>query len=75
MVASIESSIRGIKHGPHRPQLIICDDLEDLDIVKTRKRDKMFQWLMGATYSSRRKNTRLIVIGTRLHNDSIITPP
>jgi predicted phage terminase large subunit-like protein len=74
MVASIESSIRGIKHGPHRPQLIICDDLEDLDIVKTQEsRDKMFQWLMGDIIPLGEKDTRLIVIGTRLHNDSIIT--
>ena len=34
--ASTETSVRGIRHGPHRPQLIICDDIEDLQSVKTR---------------------------------------
>ena len=73
MVASIENSIRGIRHGAHRPDLIICDDLEDLDIVKTQEsRDKMFNWLTGDIMPLGDKHTRLIVIGTKLHNDSII---
>lgn len=72
-VASIDNSIRGIKHGAHRPDLIIADDLEDLDIVKTQEsRDKMFNWLTGDIIPLGDKDTRLIVIGTKLHNDSII---
>jgi predicted phage terminase large subunit-like protein len=72
-VASIENSIRGIKHGAHRPDLIICDDLEDLDIVKTAEsREKMYKWLTGDIIPLGDKDTRLIVIGTKLHNDSII---
>src|SRR3989344_2121518 len=72
-VASIDKAIRGIKHRQHRPDLIICDDLENLDIVKTQEsRDKTFNWLMGDVIPLGDKNTRLIVIGTRLHNDSII---
>jgi len=73
MVASIENSIRGLKHGAHRPDLIICDDLEDLDIVKTAdSRKKMFDWLTGDVIPLGDKDPRLIVIGTKLHNDSII---
>ncbi len=73
-VASIESSIRGIKHGAHRPDLIICDDLEDLDIVKTSEsRDKMYKWLTGDIIPLGDKSTRLVVIGTALHHDSLIT--
>lgn len=72
-VASIDNSIRGIKHGSHRPDLIIADDLEDLDIVKTQdSRDKMFNWLTGDIMPLGDVGTRLIVIGTKLHNDSII---
>lgn len=72
-VTSIESSVRGIKHGPHRPQLIICDDLEDLDIVKTQEsRDKLFKWFTGDIAPIGEKETRRIVIGTRLHNDSLL---
>ncbi len=72
-VASIDNSIRGIKHGPHRPDLIICDDLEDLDIVKTAEsRKKMFDWLTGDIMPLGDIDTRLIVIGTKLHNESLI---
>ncbi len=72
-VASIDNSIRGLKHGANRPDLIICDDLEDLDIVKTAdSRKKMFDWLTGDVIPLGDKETRLIVIGTKLHNDSII---
>jgi predicted phage terminase large subunit-like protein len=73
-VASVESSIRGIKHGAHRPDLIICDDLEDLDIIKTAEsREKMFKWLTGDVIPLGDKDTRLVVIGTALHHDSLIT--
>jgi predicted phage terminase large subunit-like protein len=73
-VASVESSIRGIKHGAHRPDLIICDDLEDLDIVKTAEsRDKMYKWLTGDIMPLGDKHTRFVVIGTALHHDSLIS--
>ena len=73
MVASIDGSIRGIKHGAHRPDLIICDDLEDLNLVKTQEsRDKLFDWLTSDIIPLGDIDTRLIVIGTKLHNDSVI---
>ncbi len=38
---SCGESIRGIRHNEHRPDLIICDDVEDLASVKTKEgRDK-----------------------------------
>jgi len=44
IVASCEQSVRGMRHGPHRPDLIICDDVEDLQSNKTREgRDKTVQ--------------------------------
>ncbi len=73
MVASVDGSIRGIKHGAHRPDLIICDDLEDLNLVKTQEsRDKLFDWLTSDIMPLGDIDTRLIVIGTKLHNDSVI---
>ena len=62
-VASIDKAIRGIKHRQHRPDLIICDDLENLDIVKTQEnRDKTFNWLMGDVIPLGDKNTRLMIL-------------
>ncbi len=72
-VASIDKPVRGMQHGEHRPDLIICDDLEDLDTVRTREnRDKIYDWLMGDVLPLGDKDTRLMVIGTRLHEDSIM---
>ncbi|MCP6718752.1 MAG: hypothetical protein KJI71_00790 [Patescibacteria group bacterium] len=70
-VASVEQSIRGLKHGEHRPDLIICDDIEDLDSIRTKEnRDKTYAWLTGDVIPSGDQNTRLIIIGNLLHEDS-----
>ncbi len=72
-VASIDKSIRGQKHRQYRPDLIITDDLENLDTVRTQEsRDKIYNWLMGDIIPMGDKNTQLVVIGTKLHEDSLI---
>lgn len=71
--ASSEQSIRGLRHGENRPDLIICDDVEDLVSVKTREgRGKIYDWLTGDVIPAGDKNTRLIVIGNLLHEDSLL---
>lgn len=71
--ASTETSVRGIRHGPHRPQLIICDDIEDLQSVKTKDgRDKTYQWLMGEVIPAGGPKTRTFVIGNLLHEDCLL---
>ena len=73
MAASLETPVRGLKHKSYRPSLIIIDDLEDLSFVKSREnRDKAFNWLFGDVMPMGEINTRVIVIGTRLHDDSLI---
>lgn len=74
MAASTETSIRGIRFGEHRPDLIICDDVEDLQSVKTKEgRDKIYNWLMGDIIPAGNPGlTRLIVIGNLLHEDSLL---
>lgn len=72
-VASSEQSIRGIRHHEHRPDLIICDDVEDITSTKTREgRNKTYQWLKGEVIPAGDKNTRLIVVGNLLHEDSLL---
>jgi hypothetical protein len=72
-VASSGASVRGLKHRQHRPDLIICDDLEDLETAKTQEgRDKIYKWLTGDVIPAGDKATRLIVIGNRFHHDSLI---
>ena len=70
---STEQSIRSFRHMQYRPQLIIADDLEDLESVKTIDgRDKLYGWLIGDVIPAGAKNTRLIVIGGILHEDSLL---
>lgn len=72
-VASMEQSIRGLRHNQHRPDLIICDDIEDLQSVRTyESRQKTYHWLTGEVIPGGGLNTRLIVIGNLLHEDSLV---
>ncbi|MEI6352834.1 MAG: phage terminase large subunit [Candidatus Nomurabacteria bacterium] len=72
-IASSDQSIRGLRHNEHRPDLIICDDVEDVQSTKTREgRDKTYNWLHGEVIPSGDKNTRLIIVGNLLHEDSLL---
>ena len=71
--ASSEQSIRGIRHHQYRPEIIICDDVEDLASVKTREsRQKTYQWLTGEVIPAGDRNTQLVIVGNLLHEDSLI---
>lgn len=71
--ASTEQSIRGMRHGQYRPDLIICDDIEDLGSVQTMEsRDKTYRWFTGDVVPSGDKDTRVIVVGNLLHEDSLV---
>lgn len=73
IAASSEQTIRGMRHGAYRPDLIICDDVEDLNSTKTREgRDKTYNWFTGEIMPSGDKNTKVIVIGNLLHEDSLL---
>ncbi len=71
--ASTEQSIRGMRHGQYRPDLIICDDVEDLASVKTMEsREKTHKWFSGDVVPAGDVNTRIIVVGNLLHEDSLV---
>lgn len=66
-------SIRGLRHLQNRPDLIICDDVEDLNSVKTREgRNKSYDWLTGDVVPAGTTNTKYIIIGNLLHEDSLM---
>jgi len=72
-VASSEQSIRGARHNQHRPDLFICDDVEDVQSTKTREgRNKTYNWLRSEVVPAGDKNTRLISVGNLLHEDSLL---
>ncbi len=72
-VASREQSIRGITHNQHRPDLIILDDVENQDSVRTLEmRNKMHSWFRKDIMPLGTLRTKMIVIGNLLHEDSLI---
>lgn len=73
MVASSEQSIRGIRHGENRPDLVICDDIEDLASVKNKDgRDKTYNWFSGEVLPIGDKESKIVIVGNLLHEDSLL---
>lgn len=73
MAASTEQSIRGSRHWQHRPDLIIVDDAEDQNSVKTREgRNKTYAWFTGEVVPAGDQSTKIIVMGNLLHEDSLL---
>lgn len=75
MVLAIGSGmkVRGLKHKETRPDLVICDDLENDEIVLSRERRERFErWFNGALIPSMAKDARIIIIGTILHQASLM---
>jgi predicted phage terminase large subunit-like protein len=71
--ASTDQSIRGIRHLEHRPDLVICDDVEDLTSVQNREgRDKTYRWLTGEVLPIGDQSTKILIVGNLLHEDSLL---
>lgn len=70
---SVSESVRGIRHGEHRPDLIIFDDIEDIQSTKTKEsRDKLWQFVNAELIPAGDLGTRLIFIGNLVHEDSVM---
>ncbi len=73
MVASIDQSIRGVRHYQHRPDLIILDDIEDLNSTRTLEgRNKTFEWFTREIMPLGDIGTRTIMVGNLLHEDCLM---
>ncbi len=73
MIASIDQSIRGIRHYEHRPDLLILDDIEDLNSTKTLEgRNKIFDWFTREVVPLGDIGTRIVLVGNLLHEDSLM---
>lgn len=67
------SSIRGIRHKQHRPDLIIADDVEDISSTKNKEsRDKTFNWFTGEVIPIGDSYTKIIAVGNKLHEDCLM---
>lgn len=73
MIASIDQSIRGIRHREYRPDLIILDDIEDGNSVRTFEgRNKIADWFSREVVPLGDFGTRIILVGNLLHEDSLM---
>lgn len=71
--ASKEQAVRGIRFGPLRPDLIICDDLEDSASVQSNSdRNATYNWLTSEVLAAGDAKTKIIVLGNLLHEDSLL---
>lgn len=73
MAFSVGNGLRGVRHKENRPDLIIIDDVEDTQSVRTQEmRDKTSNWFKGEVIPAGQDCTKVMVVGNYLHNDSLI---
>ncbi|MBF0611854.1 MAG: phage terminase large subunit [Magnetococcales bacterium] len=68
-------SLRGLRHRSSRPDLVICDDLENDETVRSRPlRDQLQDWLQKAVLKLGPPDDSMdvIMVGTILHPDSVL---
>lgn len=66
-------AFRGLRVGPNRPDLIICDDVEKDDLVESAEnRKKLETWLRRVVMPALAPAGRLVVVGSLLHFDSLL---
>lgn len=72
---STGQKVRGLRYKQWRPDLIIIDDIEDLEMIRTKEqRDKTHRWLTGNVIpGGERGKTKYILIGNLLHSDAIMS--
>ena len=69
-----EQKVRGLKWAGKRPDLIVCDDLENDEIVMNpERREKFRRWFMNALLPCGSDTCWVRIVGTILHLDSMLT--
>lgn len=65
--------VRGRRYRQYRPDLIICDDMEnDENVMSADHRKKTKDWFTKALSKAGDENTDIFVIGTIIHYDSLL---
>lgn len=75
-VAGSGKKLRGLRHGPYRPDLVILDDIENDEMVRNpEQRDKLNTWLTKTVMPLGEAGGKLdiVYIGTILHYDSVLS--
>jgi hypothetical protein len=68
--------VRGLNWNNHRPEIVIVDDLENKELIKTKEnRDAIKQWFYSdvlKSFNFYKKNWFVIYIDTIKHEDSLL---
>ncbi len=65
--------MRGMKWDHKRPDYVICDDMEDEELVQSEeRRDKFKKWFYGAVKPIVKAGGRIRVVGTVMHMSSLL---
>lgn len=73
MAKGSEQKMRGLKWDGMRPDLIICDDMENDEVVMNQeRREKFRKWFFNALLPCRSDRGIVRVVGTILHLDSLL---
>lgn len=71
---STGQKIRGSKFRQYRPDLIVADDIENVESVRTLEgRKKTLRWFAGEVIPALGKGGKVILIGNLLHRDCLMT--
>lgn len=73
MCIGSQQNIRGLKYKNRRPDLIICDDMEDIVSVQDKNtRVMLYKWFLNEVMSIGDEKTNIIVLGNLLSDDSLM---
>ena len=72
MAKGPKGSVRGVRYRERRPDLVIIDDLEKEDTVSSPSmRESLYRWVKRVVFNLG-KESRIFIIGTVLHYDSVL---
>jgi hypothetical protein len=73
MCLSYKQNIRGLRHHSCRPDLIICDDLEDsISVQDSDERKQLFDWFSNEVLEIGDEKTNIVVLGNLPHEDCLM---
>lgn len=73
MAKGSEQRVRGLKWDYQRPDLIVCDDIEDDELVMNQdRREKFRNWFYKALLPIRSDTGIVRLVGTIMHMDAVL---
>lgn len=69
-----EQKVRGLKWRSKRPNMIVCDDLENDEAVRSQdRREALMKWFLNALIPCGSDDCIIRVVGTVLHSSALLT--